>query len=305
MNTIYVDSSAAAADSAQVGHFSVLEAGSTLSGEVTLGHHCVIESESAIGARTRIGSFSSIGARVRIGADCRIGNHVTIHADCRIGDDVRIDDGAVIGKLPMRAANTAVTRELPAEPSIIGDRCLLGAGVIIYYGCTLGDSVLVADLATVREEVVIGAFTIVGRGVAIENRSTIGRYCKLETNAYIAAYSILEDRVFVAPGVLTSNDNFIGRTEERFKHFKGVTVRRGGRLGVGAVVLPGIDVGADAVVAAGALMTRDADDRLIFAGVPARPFRAVPEEQLLENQGWTQEDANASEGENEKSDGMA
>ena len=78
----------------------------------------------------------------------------------------------------------------------------------------------------------------------------IGRYCKLETESYITAYSTLEDRVFVAPGVVTTNDNFVGRTKERFEHFKGVTVRRGGRIGAGATVLPGKDVGEDALVAA-------------------------------------------------------
>jgi acetyltransferase-like isoleucine patch superfamily enzyme len=146
--------------------------------------------------------------------------------------------------------------------------------------------VLVADLATIREDVEIGSFTIIGRGVAVENKCTIGRYCKLETNVYLTAYSTVEDRVFIAPGVLTSNDNFMGRTEERFKHFRGVTVRRGGRLGVGSVVLPGKEIGPDTVVAAGALVTRDTDPEIIYAGLPARSFRPVPEEQKLDNQGW-------------------
>jgi len=138
----------------------------------------------------------------------------------------------------------------------------------------------------VRENVTIGDFTIVGRGVAIENLCTIGRYCKLETNVYITAYSKLGDRVFVAPGALTSNDNFVGRTKERFKHFKGVTVERGGRIAAGAVVLPGKTVGANAVVAAGSVLTEDAPARKIVLGSPAKPVRDVPPEQLLDNQGF-------------------
>jgi len=51
--------------------------------------------------------------------------------------------------------------------------------------------------------------------VTVENQCSIGRFCKLETESYITAYSKLGDRVFIAPGVLTSNDNFVGRTEER------------------------------------------------------------------------------------------
>jgi UDP-2-acetamido-3-amino-2,3-dideoxy-glucuronate N-acetyltransferase len=246
----------------------------------------VIAPSASLGPNTQIGHFCVIGEQVSIGADCEIGHHVVIHDGTRIGNGVRIDDHVCLGKQPMRAANTAVTAATRQPPARIGDRCLIGAGAVIYAGCTLGQRVLVADLATLREEVVIGDFTIVGRGVAIENRCRVGRYCKLETNVYLTAYSEIEDRVFIAPGVVTSNDNYIGRTEARFEHFKGVTVRKGGRLGVGSVILPGKTIGEDAVVAAGALLSRDAEPEWIYAGVPARPLRPVPEEQKLDNQGW-------------------
>jgi hypothetical protein len=123
--------------------------------------------------------------------------------------------------------------------------------------------------------------------VTVENFCKIGRFCKLESECYITAYSELEDRVFVAPGVVTSNDNYVGRTAERFKHFKGVTVRRGGRIGAGAVLLPGITVGEDGLVAAGSVVTRDVPARTLVMGSPAKPLRDVPVEQLLENQGWS------------------
>ncbi|GAB4320178.1 MAG: acyltransferase [Candidatus Zixiibacteriota bacterium] len=246
----------------------------------------IIDSTARVADDIRWGEFCVVGPGVEVGPGCVIGHHVVLGAGSVIGSNVRIDDGVVIGKEPMRAANTAVTkiRELP--PTRIGNDCIIGTHVVIYRGATLGQRVLVADLATVREDVTIGDFTIVGRGVAVENKCTIGRYCKLETNVYITAYSEIGDRVFVAPGVLTSNDNFVGRTEERFKHFKGVTVGRGGRLGVGAVILPGKNVGDDALVAAGALVTRDVPAKRIVSGVPAKDMRAVPEEQLLDNQDW-------------------
>jgi len=248
-----------------------------------------IRSTAAIGSSTRLGEFCVIGDNVKVGNDCVIGNHVVIHDDAVIGDNVRIDYGAVNGKLPMRAANSAVTKDQELPPATVASNCIIGTNVVIYRGAEIDSKVLVADLSTVRENVKIGKATIVGRGVTIENYCNIGRYVKLETNAYITAYSDLEDRVFVAPCVATSNDNFLGRTEERFKHFKGAIIKKGARLGVHATILPGIVVEEDSLVAAAAMVRKNTPARKIVAGIPAKPFKDVPKEQLLENQGWKDE----------------
>ncbi len=220
----------------------------------------------------------------KIGKNCVIGKNVVIYDDVIIGDNVRIDDNAVLGKLPMKAVNSAVTEEKELSSLEIEDSCIIGTNVVIYKGSKIGKNCLVADMATIREDVVIGEKTIVGRGVAIENQCIIGMKCKLETNCYITAYSILEDFVFVAPGVKTSNDNFIGRTKERFDKFKGVFARRGARIGVGATILPGVELGEDCLVGAGSLVTKNVPAKKIVMGVPAKIFKDVPSEQLLENQ---------------------
>ena len=245
-----------------------------------------IDPTATVGEGTTIGRFAVIGPRVKIGKNSSVGHNTVIHDGTVVGDRVRIDDNTVVGKLPMKASISATTGGAAVPPAVIGDDCLIGACVVVYAGCVLGHHVLVADLASIREDVSVGDHTIVGRGVTVENRCRIGRYCKLESEAYITAYSELKDRVFIAPQVSTSNDNYIGRTEERFKHFKGVTVEKGGRIGVGAVILPGLRVEGDAVVAAGSVLTDDAPARKVVLGSPARPVKDVPEEQLLENQGW-------------------
>jgi len=187
--------------------------------------------------------------------------------------------------------------DLNLSPTVIGDNCLIGANTVIYIGANIANNVLVADLASIRENTSIGEYTIIGRGVTVENYVKIGKRCKLESNCYITAFSDLADYVFIAPGVVTSNDNYIGRTEERFKHFKGVTVKKGGfkhfkgvtvkkggRIGAGAVILPGKVIGEDALVAAGSVVTRDVPARKVVMGVPARVIRDVEKEQLIENQ---------------------
>src|SRR5207244_7651686 len=159
------------------------------------------------------------------------------------------DDHATLGKLPMQAASSATTKDQALTPLTVGDGCIVGTGVVLYRGAAIDGKVLMADLCTVRENVTVGRGTIVGRGVTVENFCQVGRFCKLESECYITAYSELEDRVFVAPAVVTTNDNYVGRTAERFKHFKGITIRRGGRIGAGAVMLPGAAVAEDGLVA--------------------------------------------------------
>lgn len=221
---------------------------------------------------------------VVIGDNFQIGRNVIIKNGTIIGDNVRIDDNAIIGKLPMKASLSTLKEDKDLAPTIIGDNCLIGANTVIYIGANIFHHVLVADLASIREKTFILEYTIIGRGVTVENNVFIGRCCKLESECYITAYSDLADYVFIAPGVITSNDNYVGRTEERFKHFKGITVKRGGRIGAGAVILPGKVIGEDALVAAGSVVTKDVPSRKVVMGSPARVIRNVPKEQLIKNQ---------------------
>jgi UDP-2-acetamido-3-amino-2,3-dideoxy-glucuronate N-acetyltransferase len=188
----------------------------------------------------------------------------------------------------MKAAiSTLKPVDLPAAE--IADGCLIGACVAIYRGCRLGQGVLVADHASVREDVSIGKFTIVGRGVSIENDTRIGNYVKIETNAYITAHTVIEDRCFIAPMVTTSNDNYLGRTEERFKYTKGPHLKKGARIGANATLLPGVTVGEDAVVGAGSVVTNDVPARKVVAGVPAGLVKDTPREQLVEMQNYPED----------------
>jgi UDP-2-acetamido-3-amino-2,3-dideoxy-glucuronate N-acetyltransferase len=234
------------------------------------------------------GTYVHVGSGVSIGKGTRIGNFVVIHRDTVIGENVLVGDNTVIGKLPMKAAiSTLKPVDLPAAE--IADGCLIGACVAIYRGCRLGQGVLVADHASVREDVSIGKFTIVGRGVSIENDTRIGNYVKIETNAYITAHTVIEDRCFIAPMVTTSNDNYLGRTEERFKYTKGPHLKKGARIGANATLLPGVTVGEDAVVGAGSVVTNDVPARKVVAGVPAGLVKDTPREQLVEMQNYPED----------------
>jgi acetyltransferase-like isoleucine patch superfamily enzyme len=247
-----------------------------------------IDPSAKVADGVELGTYVHIGANVSIGEGSRVGNFVVIHDDTEIGKNVVVGDNTVLGKTPMRASiSTLKEKRLP--PAVIADRVMIGTSVAVYRGSKVGEGVMIADLASVREDVEVGKFTIVGRGVAIENNTRVGNYVKLETNSYITAHSIVEDRCFIAPGVTTSNDNFLGRTEERFKHTKGPHIRKGARVGANATLLPGITLGEDAVVGAGSVVTKDVPPRKTVAGVPATIVRDTPKEQRVEAQGYPEE----------------
>ena len=152
---------------------------------------------------------------------------------------------------------------------------------IVFAGSELGARVIVGDSACVRERCRVGDDVVIGRGSLVENDTTIGALTKIQAHAYITAYSTLEEQVFIAPCVVTTNDNFMGRTERRHELIKGPTIRRGARVGGGAVICPGVEIGEEAFVGAGAVVTKDVPPRTVVVGNPARVLRDVAEDELL------------------------
>ena len=196
-----------------------------------------------------------------------------------LGDGCKVLDHAVVGKQPtLSPRSTAKREELP--PTELGPGTIVSTGAIVFAGSRLGARVIVGDQACVRERVTLGDDVVIGRGSLVENDTTVGALTKIQADAYITAYSTLEDDVFIAPCVVTTNDNFMGRTEKRHDLIKGPTIRRGARVGGGAILCPGVEIGEEAFVGAGAVVVEDVPARVVVVGNPARVLREVPPEEL-------------------------
>jgi acetyltransferase-like isoleucine patch superfamily enzyme len=206
-----------------------------------------------------------------------------VYPGTELGDGCRILDGAVVGKQPTLSPRSTARREELA-PAVLGAGTVVSTGAIVFAGTRLGERVIVGDQACVRERCVVGDDVAIGRGSLVENDTAIGPLTKIQADAYVTAYSTLEDNVFIAPCVVTTNDDFMGRTERRHALRKGPTIRRGARVGAGAVLCPGIEVGEEAFVGAGAVVVRDVPPRVVVVGNPARVLRDVPADELLEAQ---------------------
>jgi len=197
-----------------------------------------------------------------------------------VPDDCTILDYAVVGKQPtLSPRSTAKREELP--PLRLGAGTIISTGAVVFAGTRIGERVIVGDQACVRERCEIGDDVVIGRGSLVENDSAVGARTKIQAMAYVTAYSTLEDDVFIAPCVQTSNDNFMGRTERRHELRRGPTIRRGARVGVGAVLCPGVEVGEEAFVGAGTVVVGDIPPRVVVVGNPARVLRDVPPDELL------------------------
>jgi acetyltransferase-like isoleucine patch superfamily enzyme len=210
----------------------------------------------------------------------QIADTAVVYAGVELGEDVVIGDYAVVGKQPVLGPRSTAARE-ELQPLVVGDGVRILAGAIVFAGSRLGEGVIVGDQACVRERCELAEEVVIGRGAFIENDVVVGARTKIQANAYVTAYSLLEEDVFVAPCVVTTNDNFMGRTEERHAQRKGPTIRRGARIGGGAVLLPGIEVGEEAFVGAGAVVLADVPARAVVVGNPARQIREVRPEELL------------------------
>ena len=221
-----------------------------------------------------------LGDGVRFGEDVSLGANVVIHAGTVLGDGCEVQDGAVLGKPPRFASHSTAPRAVP-PPLTLGAGALVCCGAVVFAGAVVAEGAILGDQSFVRERAQIGRGSVIGRGSSVDNDVIVGDRVRVQTGVYLTAYSVIEDDVFVGPGVTTTNDSTMARHPDDFE-LRGALLRRACRVGGGVVICPGVEVGEEAFVAAGAVVAADVPARAVVMGVPARFVREVGEQDLLE-----------------------
>jgi acetyltransferase-like isoleucine patch superfamily enzyme len=208
-----------------------------------------------------------VGVDVSIADDVSIGGNAVVYSGTVIDAGCAIGDCAVVGRPPVFGAQSSAPRkELP--PTLLLQGAVVSANAVVLAGATVKAGAIVADQAHLRERAVLGEDSVLGRGSSVDNDVVIGDRVRIQTNCYITAGSLIEDDAFIGPGVVTTNDNSVGRSDP--DAMAGVTFRCACRVGGGVTICPGVDIGAESFVAAGAVVTRDVPPGTRWMGVPAR-----------------------------------
>jgi acetyltransferase-like isoleucine patch superfamily enzyme len=224
------------------------------------------------------GAVVHAGVVLRPGAVVGAGS--VIYPDTVLGEGCLVEDNVVLGKRPRLRPGSSAHGETAAALSI-GEGATICCGAVVYAGAEIGAYAIIGDQSQVRERSSVGERSVVGRGSTIDFDAHVGARVSIQTLVYVTAGTIVEDDVFIGPGTVTTNDDTMGR-HPRGEALRAPVLRRACRVGGGVVLRPGVVIGEEAFVAAGAVVTRDVAERQLVMGVPARVVRRVADEDLLE-----------------------
>lgn len=213
--------------------------------------------------------------------DARIAPHVTIYAGVELGSGVVLEQAAVVGRPQQIDARSRAPRRSGAEPTIIGDGCRVGSSTVVVAGARVERGAYLADHVLIRETAVIGEQAMIGRATVVSHNTSVGDRTRIQNLVLVGPWTEIEEDVLVGPRVTFVGDPTMGRRSADAVS-GGIVVRRASRIGTSAIVFQDVEIGEEAVIGAAAMVRADVPPRMVVVGAPARPLRAVGEDELLE-----------------------
>lgn len=205
--------------------------------------------------------------------------NVKIYGKSSIGKNAIIGDGVIIGYptahlLKEAALSGMDIKDMDFRGAVIGDNAVIRSNSTIYSDVVIGNNFRTGHNVMIREDTRIGNDVLIGTNTILDGRTLIGNNVSIQGNVYIPLNVIIEDHVFIGPCAVLTNDKYPIRTKS---DLKGPILRKGASIGANSTILPGIEIGEGAMIAAGALVTKDVPPWKLAMGFPAK-IKELPEE---------------------------
>ena len=231
------------------------------------GNNCIIGKNVEFGNNVVLGHNCIIEDNVKIGDDTYIDSNTIVRSFVSIGKGSFIGSSCIIGEYWM---DFCLDRNVHEHPLTIGDRALIRSGSILYAGSDIGSDFQTGHQVTIREKTQIGSHVSVGTLSDIQGNCQIGNYVRMHSNVHIGQLSVIDDFVWIFPYVVLTND-----PTPPSEHFIGVHVKSFAIVATSAIVMPGLEIGQDSLVAAGAIITKPVAPYAVVAGNPGKQISDV------------------------------
>lgn len=190
-----------------------------------------------------------------------------IYPNVFFADEPTVGAFVIIGEPP----RGKISGELETR---IGARAVIRSHTVIYAGNVIGDDFQTGHGVLIREENEIGNNVSIGSHTIVEHHVKIGNNARLHSNVFVPEFSILEENCWLGPNVVVTNARY-PQSKNVKKDLRGAHIKRGAKIGANATLLPGVVIGENALVGAGAVVTRDVPDGAVVAGNPARVIKMI------------------------------
>ena len=154
----------------------------------------------------------------------------------------------------------------------IGKKSVIRSGTVIYCDVFAGDFFQTGHNVVIREGTRVGDRVSIGTATVIDGYTVIGNDVSIQSGAYIPTNTRIGNHVFIGPSVVFTNDRY---PPSRIGGLDGPHIMNGAAIGANATLLPGVIIGEGALVAAGAIVTRNVPDHMMAIGAPAN-IRELP-----------------------------
>jgi acetyltransferase-like isoleucine patch superfamily enzyme len=203
-----------------------------------------------------------VSLKSKVGRNVRIGDNSTIYDNVEIGDDSIICNDSIVGE-PLNSYYHDPSYTNP--PTVIGPGALIRSHSIIYAGCIIGSGFASGHRITVRENSIIGERCSMGTLSDIQGNVKIGNYCRLHSNVHISQTCSIGDFVWMYPFSVMTNDPYPPSEDINGGHLGSYS-----QIGVHAVILPGVRVGENCLIAANSVVTKMVPEFSLVKGDPAK-----------------------------------